>query len=157
MDREPRAGLNAQSNTARCGSLTCGAPSIVSFSSLYSMIFLICCCVYPSFFSAIGTVVLTIFIIPPPTSFLYFTSAMSGSTPVVSQSIMKPIVPVGAGTGAWSLGWANALPQRPPIVPQAVRDGVEIGRHVPRVDTAHRIAVFAHHPQERLAVLLVAG
>ena len=29
---------------------------------------------------------------PPPTSFLYFTSAMSGSTPVVSQSIMKAIV-----------------------------------------------------------------
>src|SRR5437660_1794711 len=27
---------------------------------------------------------------PPPTSFLYFTSAKSGSTPVVSQSILKP-------------------------------------------------------------------
>ena len=50
--------------------------------------------------SAIGTVWLTIFIIPPPTSFLYFTSAMSGSTPVVSQSIMKPMVPVGASTVA---------------------------------------------------------
>jgi len=47
---------------------------------------------------ACGTVVLTIFNKPPPTSFLYFTSAMSGSTPVVSQSIMKAIVPVGAST-----------------------------------------------------------
>ena len=50
--------------------------------------------------SAIGTVWLTIFISPPPTSFLYLTSAMSGSTPVVSQSIMKPMVPVGASTVA---------------------------------------------------------
>src|SRR5207302_793684 len=32
---------------------------------------------------------------PPPTSFLYLTSARSGSMPVVSQSIMKPMVPVG--------------------------------------------------------------
>jgi hypothetical protein len=53
--------------------------------------------------SAIGTVWLTIFIMPPPTSFLYLTSAMSGSTPVVSQSIMKPIVPVGASTVACAL------------------------------------------------------
>ena len=53
--------------------------------------------------SAIGTVWLTIFINPPPTSFLYLTSAMSGSTPVVSQSIMKPMVPVGASTVACAL------------------------------------------------------
>jgi hypothetical protein len=53
--------------------------------------------------SAIGTVWLTIFISPPPTSFLYLTSAMSGSTPVVSQSIMKPMVPVGASTVACAL------------------------------------------------------
>ena len=59
--------------------------------------------VVPSFCSAIGTVWLTIFIMPPPTSFLYLTSAMSGSTPVVSQSIMKPMVPVGASTVACAL------------------------------------------------------
>ena len=41
---------------------------------------------------------LTNFSMPPPTSFLYLTSAMSGSTPVVSQSIMKAMVPVGAST-----------------------------------------------------------
>ena len=51
--------------------------------------------------SAIGTVLFTILSNPPPTSFLYFTSAMSGSTPVVSQSIMKAIVPVGASTVTW--------------------------------------------------------
>ena len=50
-----------------------------------------------------GTDWLTIFIIPPPTSFLYLTSAMSGSMPVVSQSIMKPMVPVGASTVTWLL------------------------------------------------------
>ena len=46
---------------------------------------------------------MTILIIPPPTSFLYLTSAMSGSTPVVSQSIMNAIVPVGASTEIWLL------------------------------------------------------
>ena len=47
-------------------------------------------------FRARGTVWLTICIEPPPTSFLNLTSARSGSTPVVSQSIIRPIVPVGA-------------------------------------------------------------
>ena len=45
----------------------------------------------------------TILMTPPPTSFLYFTSARSGSMPVVSQSIMKPMVPVGAITVVWAL------------------------------------------------------
>ena len=42
----------------------------------------------------------TIFNRPPPTSCLYFTSPKSGSIPVVSQSIRKLIVPVGASTVA---------------------------------------------------------
>jgi len=46
---------------------------------------------------------LTICMEPPPTSFLNFTKEKSGSTPVVSQSIMKPMVPVGASTEAWAL------------------------------------------------------
>ena len=55
---------------------------------------------------------------PPPANCLYFTSAMSGSMPVVSQSIMKLIVPVGASTVAWALRkpcrwpWASTLSQR---------------------------------------------
>ena len=48
--------------------------------------------------SAIGIVWLTIVIWPPPTSSLNFTSEKSGSTPVVSQSIKKHMVPVGAKT-----------------------------------------------------------
>src|SRR5207245_9401901 len=35
---------------------------------------------------------------PPPTSHLYLIRAMSGSMPVLSQSIMNAIVPVGAIT-----------------------------------------------------------
>ena len=50
-----------------------------------------------------GTVLLTIVISPPPTSFFDLTSEKSGSTPVVSQSIMKLIVPVGASTVACAL------------------------------------------------------
>ena len=46
---------------------------------------------------------MTICIEPPPTSFLNFTSEKSGSMPVVSQSIMKPMVPVGASTEACAL------------------------------------------------------
>ena len=49
------------------------------------------------------TVWFTIFNMPPPASSLYFTSAMSGSIPVVSQSIRKLIVPVGARTVTWAL------------------------------------------------------
>ena len=53
--------------------------------------------------SAIGTVRLTIVICPPPTSSLNLTSEKSGSIPVVSQSIRKQIVPVGASTVACAL------------------------------------------------------
>ena len=53
---------------------------------------------YPSRASAGGTDWLMILKYPPPASFLNFTSAKSGSIPVVSQSMMRPIVPVGAMT-----------------------------------------------------------
>ncbi len=53
---------------------------------------------------------LTICIDPPPTSFLNFTSEKSGSMPVVSQSIMKPMVPVGASTEACALRKPFASP-----------------------------------------------
>ena len=53
--------------------------------------------------SARGIVWLTMNIVPPPTSFFAFVSARSGSMPVVSQSIIKPMVPVGASTDACEL------------------------------------------------------
>ncbi len=47
---------------------------------------------------------------PPPTIFLNLTRLKSGSMPVVSQSIMKPMVPVGASTLAWLLRQPLASP-----------------------------------------------
>ena len=58
---------------------------------------------YPSFFSARGTDWFTILNEPPPDNFLNLMSAKSGSTPVVSQSISRPMVPVGASTVACAL------------------------------------------------------
>ena len=58
---------------------------------------------YPSFFSALGTDWFTILKLPPPASFLNLIRAKSGSTPVVSQSIKRPMVPVGASTVACAL------------------------------------------------------
>ncbi len=48
---------------------------------------------------------------PPPTSFFDLTSEKSGSTPVVSQSIMKLIVPVGASTVACALRYPFTSPR----------------------------------------------
>ena len=53
---------------------------------------------------------LTIVICPPPTSSLNLTSEKSGSTPVVSQSIRKEIVPVGASTVACALRYPCSSP-----------------------------------------------
>ena len=41
MKRSPFCGLNAQSNTARCSSVTPGAPSIVPCRSTYAVIALV--------------------------------------------------------------------------------------------------------------------
>src|SRR6266571_1314854 len=95
---DPLFGLNAQSKTGRFSGFRCGAPSIVSLSRRYCRIASVSVREWPSFVSASGTVLLTILITPPPTSHLYLTRAMSGSMPVVSQSIMNAIVPVGAIT-----------------------------------------------------------
>jgi hypothetical protein len=92
--------------------------------------------------SAIGTVPLTIFISPPPTSFLYLTSAMSGSTPVVSQSIMKPMVPVGASTGRLRVAVAEVLAELNGLVPRLLGAAVEIAGTYFWIDLAHRIAML---------------
>jgi hypothetical protein len=49
--------------------------------------------------------------VPPPTSFFVFTSARSGSMPVVSQSIISPMVPVGASTDAWAFRYPCSSPR----------------------------------------------
>src|SRR6266566_1423035 len=48
IDRMPLTGLNAQSNTLRCSSCSRGAPSMVSFSSMYSTMSLTSLLSYPS-------------------------------------------------------------------------------------------------------------
>src|SRR6266581_1797996 len=110
MLRVPLEGLKAQSKTGRCSGFRWGAPSIVSLSRRYWRIASASSSGYPSLFKASGTVLLTILITPPPTSHLYLTRAMSGSIPVVSQSIMKAIVPVGAMTDIWAFLNPNLSP-----------------------------------------------
>ena len=73
---------------------------MVLFSSMYSTIASTCCAVYPRRLRARGIVWFTMNIVPPPTSFFALVRARSGSMPVVSQSIMRPMVPVGASTVA---------------------------------------------------------
>ena len=67
---------------------------------------------YPRWARARGTVPLTIDIVPPPTSFFVLTRPSSGSMPVVSASIMKLMVPVGAKTVACELRTPNSSPSR---------------------------------------------
>ena len=55
---------------------------------------------------------LTIDIVPPPTSFFILTRPRSGSMPVVSQSIIRPIVPVGASTDACEFRTPYSSPSR---------------------------------------------
>src|SRR5450759_1568938 len=93
----------AQSKTSECSGLRLGAFSTLPCAAICSTMASICSGWYPRFFSARGTVVLTMRIDAPPTSFLFLTRARSGSMPVVSQSIIRPIVPVGASTLAWAL------------------------------------------------------
>src|ERR1700676_3979528 len=110
IDLPPPAGASEQSNTGRCSAFRYGAPSTVPCLSMCVTISLLCSGEYPSFISACGTVLFTILINPPPTSFLCFTSAKSGSIPVVSQSIMNPIVPVGASTVTCEFLYPNFSP-----------------------------------------------
>src|SRR6202049_48968 len=75
IDLPPPAGASEQSNTGRCSAFRYGAPSTVPCLSMCVTISLLCSGEYPSFISACGTVLFTILINPPPTSFLCFTSA----------------------------------------------------------------------------------
>jgi len=90
------------------------------------------------------------------TSFLYFTSARSGSIPVVSQSIMKPMVPVGASTVVCAL--------RKPARSPACRHRSSIPRR-PDIDLRERVCYRCRsrlcraqdHIQERFFVRFVSG
>ena len=95
---------------------------------------------------------------PPPTSFFDFTSEKSGSTPVVSQSIMKLIVPVGARTVACAFRQPETSPSVERLVPRAAGRGEQVVRHRARVlDVADRGAVLRDDAGHRGRVRLVAG
>ena len=100
--------------------------------------------------------VLTIFSTPPPTSFLYLTSAMSGSTPVVSQSIMNAIVPVGREHRDLRVAHAVLARQVERLVPALARRREQVERHERGVQLVRVGAVLVDHPQLRLAVRGVA-
>ena len=95
---------------------------------------------------------------PPPTSFLYFTSAMSGSTPVVSQSIMKAIVPVGASTVACELRYAGLAPGRVRLVPhrRAPPTSSSSGTNA-ESSLCVQAAVLGDHAEHRSRFVVVAG
>ncbi len=82
---------------------------------------------------------------------------MSGSTPVVSQSMRNAIVPVGASTVVWPL-------RKPYFSPSAMASSHDVARglheivgHERGVDPLDGGAVLAHDLQERGLVLGVAG
>ena len=78
---------------------------------------------------------------------------MSGSTPVVSQSIMKAIVPVGASTEIWLFLETVLLAQGDDVVPRLLGGLKELQRYVRRVDPLHGVAMLAHDSQHRFPVL----
>ena len=90
---------------------------------------------------------------PPPTSFLYLTSAMSGSMPVVSQSIMKAMVPVGASTVAWRCGSRARSPTLDASSQARAAACSSSSGTCAGVDRFSRVAVLAHDAQDRLAVV----
>ena len=100
---------------------------------------------YPSFSRARGTVWFTNCIVPPPTSFFVFTSANSGSMPVVSQSIIKPIVPVGASTDACAFRNPCRSPSETASSQACFAAEHALG-HQFVIDLVGRGAMLAHHP-----------
>ena len=151
------AALNAQSKTGRCDSFSPGAPSIVSCSSMYSTIASTCARR-----------------VAEPLQRHRHRLVDDLHQPAADQLLVldQRDVRLDAGGvavhheadragrrqhGRLRVPVAVLLAELHRIVPGRPGRAVEIGRHVARVDVAHRVAVLAHHAQERLAVLLVAG
>ncbi len=115
----------------------------------------ICAASYPSRSSARGTVRFTNCIVPPPTSFFVFTSASSGSMPVVSQSIISPIVPGRREDGGLRVPIPVPLTERDGLVPRVLRGREEPFGHELALDLVGGLAVLAHHAQHRVRVGVV--
>ena len=57
--------------------------------------------------------------------------------PVVSQSIIRPIVPVGASTVAWELRTPDSLAQLAGVVPRLLRGAEQLRGDELLVDVGH--------------------
>ena len=75
--------------------------------------------------------------------------------PVVSQSIISPIVPVGASTVAWLLRTPCSSPSRTADVPRLLAGGEQ--RRPAPAPAVDRVAGVAVHAQHLEHVLLVVG
>src|SRR4030081_81534 len=113
---------------------------------------------------------------PPPARVLNLTKAKSGSTPVVSQSMTRPMVPVGAITVAWALRKPCSVPSASARSQARLACSTRLAKFPPpplagpRGEPHRRrrellvagllamggAAMVADHPQHRLAILLVA-
>jgi hypothetical protein len=99
----PFAARNAQSNTGRCSGFSPGAPSMVSSSSMYSTIAFVLAVVVAELAQRLGDRVVDDLDHAAADQPLVLDERDVGLDAVVSQSIMKPMVPVGASTVAWPL------------------------------------------------------
>ena len=77
--------------------------------------------------------------------------------PVVSQSIIRPIVPVGASTDAWLLRTPNSSPPATASSHEAWAAEQQVGGHQLLVDARRRVAVQAQHAEHVRLVLGEAG
>ena len=76
--------------------------------------------------------------------------------PVVSQSIIRPMVPVGASTRGLRVAHAERLAELDRFVPRLLRRAEQLRRHELLVDLGRLGAVHAQHVEHRLGVLGVA-
>ncbi len=96
--------------------------------------------------------------LPPPTSFFIFTRPRSGSMPVVSQSIIRPMVPVGASTLSLAVANAVLLAVAHGRLPRLLAGEHQLGRHgLGAVDRVARVAVHAQHVEHVRLVVGEAG
>ena len=77
--------------------------------------------------------------------------------PVVSQSIISPMVPVGASTEAWRVAHAELLAVAHAASHDCWAAASSSAGTSCVVDVGERLAVHAQHPQHVLLVLGVAG
>ena len=77
--------------------------------------------------------------------------------PVVSQSIIRPMVPVGASTRGLRVAHAVRLTELDRFVPRLLRGAEQLRRHELLVDLGRLGPVHAQHVEHGVGVVGVAG